>query len=143
MHVLVVIAAALPLCGCGAGVSYIMDEYRGTEVKSFAVGSVDDGNYEDTYRIFDKPDKNKLMITPSLGAAAGIGMARGATFGGVNPEAPKPVYERAALAYLTSTGRKCRALDTYMLVTPQWEVKYDCSIPPPPVAMAEPPKRRR
>lgn len=139
-RVMVVVGAAMiaaPLAGCGAGVNYILDEYRGTEMKSFEMPG------EDTYRIFDKPHQNKLMITPSLGSAAGTGFTRGLTLGAVDPEAPKPVYERAALGYLESTGRRCRALETYLLVKPQWEVKYDCSIPPPPVAMAEPPKRRR
>lgn len=137
MRIVVAFAAALLLTGCGAGIGYILDEYRGTEVKAFEVEG------EDTYRIFDKPDKSKLMITPSIGAAAGAGVASGLTFHAVDTVPPKPVFERAALGYLESTGRRCRILDAYLLVRPQWEVKYDCRIPAAPAAEAAPQKRKR
>lgn len=127
-----VVACALALAGCGAGIQYIMEEYKGTEAKTFEVEG------EDIYRVFDKPASNKLMITPSLGTALAAGAASGATFGAAHIDGPKPIFERAALGYLASTGRTCRIIDGYILARPQWEFKYDCSLPPaqqpPPAA---------
>jgi len=119
-----VIACASALAGCGAGVQYIMDEYKGVEVQNFEVPN------EDIYRIFDKPLANKLMITPSLGSTVAMGVVSGATFGAARADGPKPVLERASLGFLASTGRKCRIIDGYLLARPQWEFKYDCSLPP-------------
>jgi len=103
----------------------VVHEYSGIEPKSFEFAG------EDTYRVFDRPDVNKLMITPSLSKAMGAGALQGLTFGGVDAMdsiGPKPMFERAALAYLASTGRQCRIIDGYLVVRPQWEFKYDCSI---------------
>lgn len=134
-----VMACGLMLGGCGAGVQYVVDNYRGVELKTFEVPD------EDTYRVFDKPAENRLMITPSLGTAAAYGAVSGATFGAANVDGPKPIFERAALGYLASTGRTCRMLDGYIVARPQWEFKYDCSIPPAPTAQqpAQASKRRR
>lgn len=122
-------ATSVLLAGCTSGMQYALSEYTGVEVKNFEVQD------EDTYRVFDKPDARKLMITPSLSRAAGMGVTRGLTFGAAGSDNPKPLYERAALGYLASTGRACRIIDGYVVETPQWEFKYDCS-PPPHVATA-------
>jgi len=129
-----VVSCALVMAGCGAGVQYAMDNYRGVEVKNFQIEEPDG----EIYRVFDKPAENRLMITPSLGTAAAYGAVSGATFGAANIDGPKPIFERAALAFLASTGRKCRVIDGYLIARPQWEFKYDCSIPPvqqPPQAV--------
>lgn len=131
MRVVMLFVAAVTLPGCGAGVQYAIDEYSGISVVEYEV--ID----EDAYRIFDKPSANKLMITPSLGRAAGAGMLQGLTFGGADAMdtlGPKPKFEAAALGYLASTGRKCRILDGYIVARPQWEFKYDCSLPPAQVS---------
>lgn len=125
MRRLSVVACALALAGC-AGVSYVMKEYSGISPKPFEIEG------EDIYRVFDRPEANKLMITPSFGKAAGAGALQGLTFGGVDAMdsiGPKPMFEHAALAYLKSTGRQCRVLDGYLVIRPQWEFKYDCSLP--------------
>lgn len=128
--------SAVPLAGCGAGVQYAVQEYQGIPVQSFNMG---EGEGERTFRIFDKPAANKLMITPSLGDAAGMGFASGLTFGALNADNPKPIYESAAAGYLKSTGRTCRIVDGYLVEKPQWEFKYDCSIPAPvPPAASRP-----
>jgi hypothetical protein len=125
------------LCGC-ASANYVMSEYGGVQLKHF---EMNDGQ---TYRVFDKPDANKLMITPSLDRAAGAGFVSGLTFGAVPAQdnlGPKPEYERASLAYLASTGRTCRLIDGYVVIQGQWEFKYDCSVQvlaPAP----QPPKKR-
>lgn len=119
-------ACALMLAGCGAGAQYAMSEYSGVEVKSFALEG------DDIYRVFDKPASNKLMITPSFGKAMMAGAAQGATFGAVDAMdtiGPKPMFERATVEYLKSTGRTCRIVDGYVVIKPQWEFKYDCSLP--------------
>jgi hypothetical protein len=135
----IVIACALTVGGCGAGVQYAMNEYSGVGVKSFDVEG------EDTYRVFDKPAANRLMITPSLGKAMGAGFAQGATFGGIDAMdtiGPKPTFEKAALGYLASTGRSCRIIDGYIVVKPQWEFKYDCALPVVPNQPVAPAKRK-
>lgn len=123
------------LGGC-ASISYITSEYHGVEVREVKMP-------DDTYRIFDKPAQNKLMVTSSLGSAAGQGLARGLTFGAAPTDPPKPLFEAAALQFLTESGRPgCRVVDAYLLARPQWEVKYDCA-PPPQVATADRPTRRK
>ncbi len=134
-RVLIAVFAPLMLAGCTAAIGYIMEEYKGVEAVPFAIEG------EDVYRVFDKPSANKLMITPSIANSAGAGFAQGLAFGAIDATPPKPMFERASLAYLTSTGRKCRILDGALLAKPQWEFKYDCSIPAPPLAEARPRRR--
>jgi len=118
---MIALGGLLLLGGC-AGASYAMNEYAGIPVQQFAI----DG--EDVYRIFDKPAANKLMITPSIAKASAEGFGSGLTFGALDTSTPKPIYEKAALAYLQSTGRDCRILDGYLVLKPQWEFKYDCGV---------------
>lgn len=140
LRFVVVVSCGLALTGCGGGVQYAMQEYTGVEVKPWDVPG------EDTYRVFDKPAANKLMITPSIGKAMGAGAAQGLTFGGADAMdmiGPKPMFEKAALGYLANTGRTCRIVDGYIVARPQWEFKYDCSIPPPAAVVAAPSRRKR
>lgn len=136
-------ACALMLAGCGAGVKYAIDEYSGVEVKSFQITEPDG----EIYRVFDKPAQSKLMITPSLGRAAGAGFASGLTFGAVSADdslGPKPEFEKATLAYLASTQRpNCRIIDGYVVVRGQWEFKYDCTPLPAPAATVAAPVARK
>ena len=78
---------------------------------------VDDGsgNVVDrakTFRIFDKPAENRLMITPSLGDAVGIGAVRGLTL--MDSDSPIVVYKDAAVDWLRTTGRTCTVVDAYL-----------------------------
>jgi hypothetical protein len=119
-----VTVGALLVGGC-AGMSYAVSEYQGISPVPFDVAG------DDTYRVFDKPASNKLMITPSIGRAMAMGAGRGITLMAADTSVPKPLYERAALGYLASTGRtNCRIVDGYLVIDPQWEFKYDCSVPP-------------
>lgn len=132
-------ACALALAGCGAGRQYVINEYSGVELKSFAIEG------EDTYRIFDRPAANRLMITPSLSKIMAAGFAQGASMGGIDGMdviGPKPMFEKATLGYLASTGRTCRIIDGYIVAKPQWEFKYDCSVPAA-VAPAVPQVKKR
>jgi hypothetical protein len=125
-QLLCVAGVSICVAGCGAGVQYAIDEYSGIKPVEFEVLD------EDMYRVFDKPAQNKLMITPSLARAMGAGALQGLTFGGADAMdtlGPKPKFEKAATGYLASTGRTCRIVDGYLVVRPQWEFKYDCSLP--------------
>jgi len=106
-------AALLSLAGC-SGMSYAVQNYQGISVERFTYAS-------QKFRIFDKPAENRLMITPSIGAA----MGQGATFGGA--ATAETTYQKAAQAYLDSTGRNCKAADMKLVVQPQWETFYTCS----------------
>ncbi|MGE3230370.1 MAG: hypothetical protein AB7J30_13135 [Hyphomicrobium sp.] len=112
------VVGTLALSGC-AGLNYIYENYQGTPLAEFQ-------NEDDTFRIFDKPQESRLMITPSLGTTMVSGAVSGATFNAVSTAVPKPVYEKAVLGYLQSTGRACMVVDGALLVTPQWEFKYRC-----------------
>jgi hypothetical protein len=129
--------SAIALSGC-QGRQYAMDEYNKVPVQSFVVEPADgkprftsDGkggqiDRARTYRIFDKPAEFKLMITPSLGEAAGSGFLRGLTFGAADMGEPVVAYRDAAEKYLASTGRSCSARDIVLIVRPQYEVRYEC-----------------
>lgn len=108
------------LTGC-AGISYIAEEYSGVPVEHVAMP-------DDTYRVYDKPAQNKMSVSSSIGAAAAQGMGTGLAWGLVDNTPPKPRFDAAALQYLANTGRAgCRVVDSYLLVKPQFEVKYDCT----------------
>lgn len=120
MRILCIAALCAVLGGC-AGVSYAIDEYSGVEVKNIQMP-------DDNYRVFDKPAQNKMMVTPSLAASAGQGFASGLLLNAVDNTPPKPRFDAAALQYLENTGRQgCRIVDSYVVVKPQFEIKYDCT----------------
>ena len=101
------------MSGC-SGMSYAIENYSGLKPVPFVAAG-------QTFRIFDKPAEGRLMITPSIGAAA----LQGATFGGA--ATAEMTYQIASQAYLDSTGRKCTAGDMKLVIQPQWETFYKCS----------------
>lgn len=117
MKPLTILLFSLLIAGC-AGMNYVLDNYSG-------VSPVEHVMVEDTYRIFDKPSQNRLMITPSLGSSVASGAAIG-LFGASETVGPKPVFSKAVLSYLKSTGRECKIIDGYVVLSPQWEFKYQC-----------------
>ncbi|MGB2355680.1 MAG: hypothetical protein ACPH69_05845 [Planktomarina sp.] len=104
----------LSLLGGCSGMGYAIENYSGiTPVKFYNSGQ--------KFRIFDRPNENRLMITPSIGSA----MLEGATFGaGATAEIS---YQQAAQAYLNSTGRDCEVGDMKVVLQTQWETFYTCS----------------
>lgn len=127
--------ALLCLTGCGGGISYAMQNYGGItpvrfeygeEARATTGGSAGITTGAPHFRIFDKPGENRLMITPSLGAAAGQGFVTGLTFGIARPRTAEVIFRDVAVAYLASTGRHCEALSTDLIIEPQYEVKYRC-----------------
>jgi len=83
---------------------------------------------DDTYRIFEHPEGNKIMTTPSLGTAAGAGFVQGATLGLAQPLPHEQRHEAAARKHLDGTGRgHCRITSGYEIVRSQYEFTFDCS----------------
>lgn len=115
------VIGALSLAGC-ASYNYAIDEYGGVPVASYEY----QGN---TYRVFDKIASSKLMITPSIGSAAGDGFVKGLTLGLVDTGVPQPVFRAAAEGYLASKGRKCTVDAGQLIMKPQWEFRYQCAAP--------------
>lgn len=145
MRVLAVVLVPF-LGGCGAGVDYVIQNYRGTPLVKHEILPADGKRYVDdgsgnvvdrakTFRIFDKPAENRLMITPSLGDAVGIGAVRGLTL--MDSDSPIVVYKDAAVDWLRTTGRTCTVVDAYLIIPPQYEVKYSCE---PAVSAAAAPR---
>ncbi|TPL39245.1 hypothetical protein [Mesorhizobium sp. B2-4-8] len=127
---LLLIFAAVGLSGC-AGMQYAMDNYTNVKVVSFTSPSQKTG-----YRIFDKPAENRLMITSSIGNAMGQGALKGLTLMDTTP--PEILFEQAAVEYPASTGRTCVSKKAFLIVQPQFEVQYDCSVGAPVAATSAP-----
>lgn len=110
------------MTGCG-NLGYVIKTYDQTCIRS-------DFEFEDrTYRMFDRKDLHKVMITPSIGTAMAHGAATGATFGGVNIDEHNPVYEKATKEYLKKEfpGEQCEVFNGRMVLDPQWEFEYKCN----------------
>ncbi|UPT53393.1 hypothetical protein [Synechococcus phage Ssp-JY39] len=120
MRVVAAIAACALMSGC-AGANYAMEHYSGVPIQQFKASS------GATYRIFDKPAENRLMITSSIGDALGSGAVQGMTLGAVRPTSAAVVFRDAAEEYLASTGRKCTTRDTTLVIDSQYEVRYECA----------------
>lgn len=121
------VLAAAALSGCGS-FGYMASTYG-----AFSSVERSDFDYQDeSYRIFDRKDLSKVMITASLGSALLNGAARGATFGGVNIDDDQSRYTSVASAYLAKdrSAQLCKVLDGKLLVTPQWEFVYLCADKP-------------
>jgi len=117
---LVFVAVTQSACG---NLGYIVQTYDSSTIRS-------DFDYQgDTYRIFDRKDLSKVMITPSLGSSALNGVARGATLFAVNVDDDKTRFTDVAVAYLAKdrTPQICKILEGKLLVTPQWEFVYLCN----------------
>jgi hypothetical protein len=117
---LVASAIGVATGGC-ASVNYITQGYGDVPINEVTT-------QYDTFRIFDKPSDNRMMVTSSLASAMGQGFAGGLLFNPTLTANPKPVFEEAAQAYLKKTGRTCQITDGYLLIQPQWEFKYNCGV---------------
>lgn len=107
------------MTGC-SGINYVVENYSGVDVEHFEANG-------QTWRIFDKPAEGRLMITPSLGKAAAVGAAQGATFGlsrgGANPVQN---FEAAANLFIKSRDKTCQVTSGSLVVNPQYEFFYAC-----------------
>lgn len=111
-------ASAAVLAGCAA-MSDSVQEYSFVEVKYVTMP-------DDTYRVFDKPEENKMLVSSSIASATAQSLRANLMLKNDTP--PKANFEAAALEYLSSDGRSgCRVKESYLLIAPQFEVKYDCA----------------
>lgn len=113
------IAAAF-LVGC-AGANYAIENYTGVNPVSWKSPTS-----QKNYRFFDKPAENRLMVTLGFGDAAAQGFGQGITLGAADTRTPEIVYQDAAIEWLKSTGRNCVATNTFLVIEPQYEVRYNC-----------------
>ena len=123
----IAISILLVTAGC-AGANYAMQNYSGIDPvtwRSATVGS--------TFRIFDKPKENRLMITLGFGEATMQGVGSGLTLGAADTRTPSILYQDAAIEWLKATGRVCTATNTFLVIEPQYEVRYSCATPVPAV----------
>lgn len=82
---------------------------------------------DDTYRIFEHPQRDRLMTTTSLGKAFGQGFVQGATLGIANVQTPEERHEAAARKHLDQTGRAHCIIDNgYELLNTQYEFRITC-----------------
>lgn len=110
---------ALALAGC-AGMQHAMEHYGGITPVEVAMA-------DDTYRVFDKPSDNRVMVTSSIGAAANQGALKGLTLGIADTTPPIARFQAAAERYLRDRGRSsCRITSGVLLVQPQYEFRYSC-----------------
>lgn len=118
--ILIAALMAAVLSGC-AGVNYVLENYQGVTPVQVSASS-------DTYRIFEHPRINTLMVTPSIAISGGQGMVQGITLGAFSPRTPKPLFENAVRGYLDATSRKhCQITDGYVILDPQWEFRFTCT----------------
>jgi len=116
------VAAMMVLAGCGGRPGGLGDAMR-YDARSLSHVRMDD----DTYRVFEHPQRDRIMTTTSLGRAAGQGFVRGATLGIANVQTPEQRHEAAARRYLDMTSRaECTIKSGYELVQTQYEFMIDC-----------------
>ena len=101
------------------GITYAAEEYRGIEIQRHAFG-------QQTWRVFDKPDDLKLMITPTNAVAAGAGLADAATLGATRKSwTLAEEFEPAASDFLKARG--CTITGGRLVLRTQYEFTYQCA----------------
>jgi hypothetical protein len=115
----IAIAGVIAITGC-SGINYAVENYSGVDVQRFEANG-------QTWRIFDKPAEGRLMITPTLGKAAAVGAAQGATFGlSRGGASPVQSFEAAANLFIKSRDKTCQVTSGSLVVNPQYEFFYSC-----------------
>lgn len=116
--VLALIAIAT-LTACG-GMGTVMERYGSVKAVAFQHGG-------STWRVFDKPEEGRLMLTPSIGDSAAAGAIEGVTLGMAdNPLGPNKRYSDAATAWILRHGGTCRLTAGRVILHPQFEFDYSC-----------------
>jgi len=107
------------LFGC-AGFNYAMKNYSGVSVTHYEFDAMN-------WRVMDKPDEQRVMITKSISHAFGAGATKALTFASSNDViGPEAEFYEATLSYLRSTGRDCKIDRSNLVLDGQWEFFYTC-----------------
>lgn len=100
--------------------SYLANQYEGvSEIRH----SMPDG----TYLVWDKPDEEKIKIRANIQRAVTEGATQILTLGLSDPQGKKPIFEKAVISYLKSTGRTCQIENGFHYIGSQWEFVYNCA----------------
>lgn len=111
--IITALAGIVALSACGEGVQYAAETYRDVPLAEFS-------DTTDTWRIFDRPDLSRMMVTPSVGAALIDGAA-------LNTTAPSEAQALAAAqGYLASAAPECRVISVRVVATTLYEAAYTC-----------------
>ena len=103
-----------------SGLSYVIENYSSVEMQQFTYA-------DETWRIFDKPNENKLMITPSMGSAMAGGAKTGLTLGlAGNQGDPENRFRTAAMMFVKQKEGSCVIIEGKLLINPQYEYTYKC-----------------
>lgn len=82
---------------------------------------------DDTYRIYDHPSGNKVMVSPSMGKIASAATVTSWTFGTVDALPATQAYINAAQQRMNQTGRShCKPVSARPLMKPMIEVAFNC-----------------
>jgi hypothetical protein len=118
---LAIAAAAAILGGCNtdgtnrstneAISNLLVGEYANIAVVELQLGA-------ETFRVFDKPSANKMIVTKPMGWT----LLHGAGW------TPKEPFEVAAQQHLRNTGRgSCHVTEAGVIMGPKHEIKYECT----------------
>lgn len=114
------IFVSLLMVSACSGMGYAIENYSGVDVQRIQVNG-------ESWRIFDKPNEDRLMITPSIGRAASAGAVQGATFGiSDGGKDTMTEFEAAANAYIKSRNSKCEVSKGALVINTQYEFFYEC-----------------
>lgn len=82
---------------------------------------------DDTYRIYDHPKGDRLMVSPSMGKIASAATVTSWTFGTVDALPATQAYINAAQQRMNQTGRShCKPVSARPLMKPNVEVVFNC-----------------
>lgn len=111
------VTLGLIVSGCGGRPGGFSDALK-YDAKSLTQVAMSD----DTYRVFEHPSGDRLMVTSSIGRSA----RSGATFGAL-PVSSLESHKAAARRHLDQTGRQaCQIVSGEELVKPQYEFVFTC-----------------
>ncbi|MDE2106607.1 MAG: hypothetical protein KGL39_55845 [Patescibacteria group bacterium] len=106
------------LASCGTGIGYVASNY------GVQVGDLVKTRYGE-YKIWDKPDKNKMLVSPSVGQILSHPQSvnEGISVEGGSEGA---AAREAANVWFKQQGRRCKILTTIEVAHPEFENTYTC-----------------
>ncbi|WP_314188787.1 hypothetical protein [Paracoccus yeei] len=117
---IIALTLAFALSGCG-GLGYAINNYSGVPIEKFAANGK-------TYRIFNKANESRLMITPTIADASAAGAIQGATLGlSGDVLGPQGEFRMAAQEFLDARQKGCVIADGAKIVQTQYEFFYRCA----------------